>query len=139
MTPYKSGTLSPEQVYELELSSRSPVEFLQIRPAVIAELVRAYNVCGFILASCRCEFRKGHEGEHSFEPALRSVDEGAAERGRVYARTCAACGELNSDADTQVRSLNGAPLGVVSGDTTRVAEVRACKLCGVMYVRNRRP
>lgn len=43
MTPYESGPLSPEQVYELELSSRSPTEFLQIRPAVIAELVRGYR------------------------------------------------------------------------------------------------
>lgn len=70
MTPYKSGPLSPEQLYELELTSRTGVEFVQIRPAVIAELVRSYNVCGFILANCRCEFPKGHEGDHSFEARL---------------------------------------------------------------------
>lgn len=30
--------------------------------------------CGFILANCRCEFRKGHEGEHSFEPVLKIMN-----------------------------------------------------------------
>lgn len=41
--PYKSGPLTPDMLYELELSSRSPVEFLNIRPAVVAEFVRAYR------------------------------------------------------------------------------------------------
>lgn len=42
--PYKGGPLSPEQLYELELSSGSPVEFLHIRPAVVAEFVRVYRL-----------------------------------------------------------------------------------------------
>ena len=42
-TAYESGPLSREQLYELELSSRAQVQFLQIRPAVIAEFVRAYR------------------------------------------------------------------------------------------------
>ena len=42
--PYKSGLLTKAQLEELELSSRAPVEFLQIRPAVIGELERVYRL-----------------------------------------------------------------------------------------------
>lgn len=66
--------LTPQQLDSLEQHAKEAAPGVcAVEAAELAELVRSYRVCGFILASCRCEFPGGHEGEHSFEPALRAV------------------------------------------------------------------